>query len=220
MICDRCRRRVDCVTGSFWLGDARLCLECYAQWCHPHDDIVSTPDFASIGNYTRLKHGLPPLAAALAILLLAMTSTAQTSRRCLDQAEAARTWPTRTLAQDSDGCWTYDHHPPPAEAPASMPNIVMPVREPMLMDRWPDENLLWIELHELEPDSLLPPAKPVATTRQFALMVSLVLAAWSVVEVATGGWNRLTRVRPTLRPRQAPESGGAPIARTGPSEIR
>ena len=101
-----------------------------------------------------------------------------------------------------------------------MPNIVMPVREPMLMDRWPDENLLWIELRELEPDSLLPPAKPVATTRQFALMVSLVLAAWSVVEVATGGWNRLTRVRPTLRPRQAPESGGAPIARTGPSEIR
>jgi len=90
MICDCRRRRVDCVTGSFWLGDARLCLECYAQWCHPHDDIVSTPDFASIGNYTRLKHGLPPLAAALAILLLAMTSTAQTSRRCLDQAEAAR----------------------------------------------------------------------------------------------------------------------------------
>lgn len=76
-----------------------------------------------------------------------------------------------------------------------MPDTVMPVRGPMLMDRWPGENLLRIELRELEPDHAQPRgprAKPAATTRQVALLVSLVLATWSVVEVATGLWNRKT----------------------------
>lgn len=218
MICDCCRRRVDHVTGSFWLGDARLCRECFASWCDPDSDLICTPDFASIGNYVRLKHGLPPLAAALLILLLVTTSAAQASRRCLDEAEAGRTWPTRNLAQDGDGCWTYDHHPPPAAAPASMPDTV-PVDE-LLTDRWPDENLLWIELRELEPDPVQPQAKPAVTTRQFALMVSLVLAAWSVVEVATGGWNRKAIARPALWPRQTPATSKAAIGQTGPSELR
>ena len=223
MICDCCRRHVDHVTGSFWLGDARLCGECFSKWCDPDSDLVCTPDFASIGNYIRLKHGLAPLAAALAILLLATTSAALASRRCLDQAEAGRTWPTRPLAQDGDGCWTYDHHPSAAETPASMPDTVMPVREPMLMERWPDENLLRIELRELEPDRVQPRgprAKPAATTRQVALLVSLLLAAGSVVEVATGLWNRKTGARPTLWPRPTPATGKASIRQTDLSEVR
>jgi hypothetical protein len=221
MICDCCRRHVDQVSGSFWLGDARLCGECFSKWRDPDCDLICTPDLASIGNYVRLKHGLPPLAAALAILVLAMTSTAQASRRCLDQAEAGRTWPTRILAQDGDGCWTYDHHPPAAEAPASMPDTVMPVRQPMLMDRWPDENLLWIELRELEPDPVAQP-KPelAATTRQFALMVSLVLATWSVIEVTTGLWNRKSIARPRLWSRQTQITRKTPIGQTGRSELR
>jgi hypothetical protein len=154
MICDCCRRHVERVTGSFWLGDARLCRECFARWCDPDNDLVWTPDFTSIGNYVRLKHGLAPLAATLVVLLAAITSTARASPRCPDYAEAAQIWPT-PLAKDDDGCWTYTHHPPAAEAPASMPDITMLTPEPMLMDRRPhDNNLFWIELRKLEPQSV------------------------------------------------------------------
>jgi hypothetical protein len=219
MICDCCRRQVDYVRASFWLGDARVCRECFAEWCDPDNDHGSTDDASSIGNFVRLKHGLPPLAAALALSLAIMTSTAYASRHCLDFAEAARTWPTRLLAKDDDGCWTYDHHPRPAEAPASMPDTVMPLREPMLMDRWPDENLLWVELRDLEPDSVVQPA-PVATTRQVALLVSLVLATLSVVSVTTGWWKGSARDHAEVWPRQtAPprfkRPSIAPESRTG-----
>jgi hypothetical protein len=188
MICDYCRRPVDYVRASFWLGDARICRECLAEWCDPDNDDVDTVDAASVGNLVRLKHGLPPLAAALVLSLAIITSTAHASRYCLDYAEAARTWPTRMLAKDGDGCWTYDHHPPAAEVPASMPDAVMAVREPMLMDRWPDENLLWIELRDLEPEPVSK-AERIVAPPQVALLVSLVLATLSVVTVATG-WHR------------------------------
>jgi len=189
MTCDCCRRPVDYVRASFWLGDARICRECFAEWCDPDNDDVDTADAASVGNLVRLKHGLPPLAAALVLSLAVITSTAaHASRHCLDYAEASRTWPTRMLAKDGDGCWTYDHHPPLAEVPASMPDVVMAVREPMLMDRWPDENLLWIELRDLEPEPASQP-KPVVAGPEVALLVSLVLATLSVVTVATG-WHR------------------------------
>lgn len=188
MICDSCRRPVEYVRTSFWLGDARICRECFANWCDPDNDHVENADAASIGNFVRLKHGLLPLAAALMLSLAMMTSTAHASRHCLDSAEAARTWPTRMLTKDGDGCWTYDRHPPPVEAPASMPDAVMPLREPVLMDRWPDENLLWVELRDLEPESASQ-AEPVVVAPQVALLVSLVLATLSVVTVATG-WHR------------------------------
>ena len=41
MICDCCRRDVEYVKGSFWHGDARFCLECFAQW-YDLDTIRST----------------------------------------------------------------------------------------------------------------------------------------------------------------------------------
>src|ERR1700746_103642 len=110
MICNVCRREVDYVKASFWHGEASICRECLAEWSNPDSDLERPGDAASIGNYVRLRHGLPPLAAVLAILVLAaFTLTAQASRRCLDNAEAARTWPTQALMKDGDGCWTYDH---------------------------------------------------------------------------------------------------------------
>lgn len=223
MICDCCRRQVDYVRASFWLGDARICRECFAQWCDPDNDHVETADAASIGNFVRLKHGLPPIAAALAVALTIITSTAHASRHCLDHAEAARTWPTRLLAKDGDGCWTYDHQPPPAEAPASMPETVLPVREPMLMDRWPDQNLLWVELRQLEPDAAPEPrAEPDVATRHVALLLSLVLATLSVVTVATGWQRGSTRVYPALWPRPTRPSkfGKALIGPAGQSDAR
>jgi hypothetical protein len=189
MICNVCRREVDYVKASFWHGEARICRECLAVWSNPDNDQVRAGDAASIGNYVRLRHGLPPLAAALVLLLLAGTLTAHASRQCLDYAEAARTWPTQALAKDGDGCWTYDHHPPRAEVPAAVPETLMPVREATLADRWADADMLQIELRELEPERVSEPpspAEPFAGASHFALFVSLVLATISVVEIATG----------------------------------
>ena len=185
MICDCCRREVDYFRGSFWHGDTKVCRECFAQWSDLDNDSIGSSDPRSIGNYVRLKHGLPPLAAALAILLLSLTSAAYAARHCLDHAEAARTWPTRALVKDGDGCWTYDHHPPRAEVPIWVPETIIPGREPTLMDRWPDTNLLEVELRELEPEPVSQ-ATPLVTMRHLALFVSLVLATVAVVEVATG----------------------------------
>jgi hypothetical protein len=220
MICDCCRRPVDYVRESFWFRDARICRECFAEWYDPDNDDVDTADAASIGNLVRLKHGLPPLAAALVLSVAIITSTAHASRHCLDYAEAARTWPTRTLAKDGDGCWSYDHHPPLAEVPASMPDAVMAVREPMLMDRWPDENLLWVELKDLEPEAVSQQTEPVAAAPQVALLVSLVLATLSVVTVATGWHRGSAGVRSVLWRRQkqpAAEFGEPLIWPAGPS---
>jgi hypothetical protein len=184
MKCDCCRRDVDYVRGSFWHGEARICRECFAQWYDPDNDRVGT-DTASIGNYVRLKHGLPPIAAALALLALALTSTAEASRRCLDHAEAARTWPTRVLVRDGDGCWTYDHRPARPQLPNSTPETITLAREPALMERWPDIHLAQIELLPVEPGPVSE-AKAPEGIRHFALFLSLVLAVVSVIKVAAG----------------------------------
>ena len=185
MICDCCRRDVAHVRGSFWHGDARICLECFAQWYDLDNDQVDACDRVSLGNYVRLRHGLPPLAAALAILLLAMTSTAHASRHCLDFVEVAQTEPGRVAVKERDGCWTFDHHPPRSEVPLSMPETVLLGHEPpILIDSWPGTDLLETELSVLEPDGDSQ-AVPLAGMSQFALFVSLVLATASVVELAT-----------------------------------
>jgi hypothetical protein len=189
MICQCCRRDVDQVRSSFWHGEARICRECLAQWCDCDNDEIGA-DVASVGNYVRLRHGLPPLAAAVALLLLAAAPAAYASHRCLDHSEAARTWPSRALVKDGDGCWTHDHHPPRAEVPLVIHEPVLPARAPALMDRWVDADLVQVELRQSEPDVASQadaPSAPDALTSagQFALFVALVLATVSVVEIAT-----------------------------------
>jgi hypothetical protein len=189
MICESCRRDVDDVKASFWHGEAMMCRECFAQWYYLDNVYASAGDAASVGNYVRLQHGLPPLVAALALLLLTGTSTAHASRHCLDRAEASRTWPTQSLVKDGDGCWTYDHHPSRAKVPVPVPQTPLPVQEVSLADRWGDADTLRLELGELEPMRVLEPSPPGAleSAKQFALFVSLVLAVASVVDVASGG---------------------------------
>lgn len=95
MICECCRRDVDHVRSSFWHAEARICRECLAQWCDGDNDEIGA-DAASVGNYVRLRYGLPPLAAGFVLLV----------RHCLDYSEAARIWPSCALAKDGDdGCW-------------------------------------------------------------------------------------------------------------------
>ena len=89
MICDCCRRNVDYVRGSFWHGDARICLECFAQWYDLDNDQIDSSDRMSLGNYVRLRHGLPPIAAALAMMLLTMTSIAWMRSSCSTRSESA-----------------------------------------------------------------------------------------------------------------------------------
>jgi hypothetical protein len=189
MICECCRRDVDHVRSSFWHREARICRECLAQWCDGDNDEIGA-DAASVGNYVRLRHGLPPLAATLAILLLMATPAAYASRHCLDHAEAARTWPSRALVKDGDGCWTYDRHSPRAEVPITIREPVLPPREPALMDRWVDADLVQVGLRQSEPDIVSeaePPSPPDTLTSvgHFALFVALVLATVSVVEITT-----------------------------------
>jgi hypothetical protein len=189
MICECCRREVDHVKSSFWHGEARICRECLAQWCDCDNDDIGA-DAASVGNYVRLRHGLPPLAAALVLLLLAAAQAAYASPHCLDYPQAARTWPSRVLAKDGDGCWTYDHHPPSAQVPVAIHELVPPAREASPMERWADADLVQVELRQSEPDDASqaePSSSPgaLASASQFALFVALVLATVSVVEIAT-----------------------------------
>jgi hypothetical protein len=190
MICDSRRRDADYVRAAFWHGGARICRKCFAHWSDPDSDELVLGDAASVGTYVRTRHGVPPLAAAFAILLLAATSTAYASRHCLDYAEAARTWPARMLVKDGDGCWTYDHRPPRLEVPVSTPEIVLSRREPTLMDRWVDADMPQVELRQPEPENVSrgeprSAPDPSVSAGQFALFVSLVLATVSVVEVVT-----------------------------------
>jgi len=189
MICGCCRRNVEFTRASFWHGDANICRECLAQWNDADDDRVSSADPVSIGNHVRLKHGLPPLAAALA-LLLAFTSATEASRHCLNQPEAARTWPRRALALDGDGCWTYDRRPAPVEAPVATPGPVEPLREASRGEWWLESELVLAELRQLELEQASQPEPPSTqgprlAVRHLALFVALVLATVSVLEVAT-----------------------------------
>lgn len=105
MICECCRRDVDHVRSSFWHAEARICRECLAQWCDGDNDEIGA-DAASVGNYVRLRYGLPPLAAGFVLLVLAAAPVAYASRHCLDYSEATRIRPSCALAKDGDdGCW-------------------------------------------------------------------------------------------------------------------
>lgn len=206
MICDFCRRDVDYVRTSFWHGEAMICRECFAQWYDPDNVYIGAGDAASIGNYVRLQHGLPMLAAALAFLLLTGAPTAHASRHCLDRAEAGRTWPAQTLVRDGDGCWTYDHRSRRAELSVVVPETPMPVPGATLADRWSDMDMPALELRRLEPKRVSEPpspAGPIASVRQLALFVALVLAITAVVEVATGR-SASKASRPRWPDRQAP----------------
>jgi hypothetical protein len=74
--------------------------------------------------------------------------------------------------------------------PVSTPEMVLSRREPILMDRWVGADMPQVELRQPEPENVSEgdprsAPDPSAGARQFALLVSLVLATVSVVEVVT-----------------------------------
>jgi hypothetical protein len=193
MICDFGLRNGNYAGASLWHGEAIKCPEYFATWREPGDIPISAGDTASDGNHGSLPHGLSSLAVALAILLwIADATPARASRHCLDRAEASRTWPTRLLEKDGDGCWTYDHHPRRAGVSVALQETPAPVQMTTLPNRWDDrdsdEDTVQLELASFEPEhaSEPPPPEPLAGVSQFALFISLVLAVAAVVEVTTG----------------------------------
>lgn len=79
-VCDACAREVEHVRGSIWHGGSRLCLECFYQWYDPDNASFDNRDRLSLGNYVRLKHGLPPLETA-------MTRQILVDHKCWELAE-------------------------------------------------------------------------------------------------------------------------------------
>jgi hypothetical protein len=156
MICDCCRRDVDYVRASFWHGDARLCRECFTQWYSPDYDQFGSAAPMNVGNYVRLRHGLPPLATVIALLMLAGTTESYASRHCLDEVEASLVRPTRTIVQTGGGCRDQTYQPPRGEVPNSM-------SEPLAI------------AGEMRPERQ-PPPEPVLTLGRFLFFVSAVLA--------------------------------------------
>ena len=87
----------------------------------------------------------------IAIVAVLLFGAAHASQSCLDQDQAAPTWPFRQLTTDADGCWTYRKVPLPVERPQESGTSdrqwtadvekEMKILEPgvPLMDRWPAE---------------------------------------------------------------------------------
>ena len=144
------------------------------------------------------------VASVLAIVAL-LPAPAHTSRSCLDKNEAARTWPSRALAIDDDGCWTYfrrglkpalvnesvnDRAPnaqptvPPdarewSNTMAAMPAIDPAVQATRWVDRWPDMTARRPKPLFVEP--------PQPLMRTILLVTTIVGLSVSLVTVAFGG---------------------------------
>lgn len=150
------------------------------------------------------------LTFAIAAACLIATS-AQASRSCLNKTEATRTWPTKQLMIDDDGCWTYRRGPRIEEAPASSraiapPDLLQwsdimaaqasidPVSTPWV-DRWPD-----IVMEQRKP-RFVEPDPPLMTTRNVVSVILVVVLICALGEVALGGmtwWKPLKSGRKLL----------------------
>jgi hypothetical protein len=146
------------------------------------------------------------IRAAMVLAIVALLSApSHASRSCLDKNDAARTWPSRVLAIDDDGCWTYFRRGlkpapvddsvndrPASEQPTVPPNVrkwantmaaiseIDPtVQETRWVDRWPD-----VIVVPLKPGSV-EPAQPLMRT--VLVVVAIIGLCVSLVAVAFGG---------------------------------
>lgn len=142
------------------------------------------------------------MSTAIAILLLTYMSTpSDAARNCLNRDEAARTWPTRNLARDGDGCFTYEKRraslptrsaadgegelvvaPLPApSAPSPSTEYTPPaINELGWIERWPEARVVEVPTPHEDDGLRFEP-------RYIALLLALTLATVAVIEVATGG---------------------------------
>lgn len=120
--------------------------------------------------------------------LLIACNPSNAARGCLDRAQAQRTWPTKQLGVDDDGCFTYMRS---GVKPA--PELTVPVDTAAtaaaeaavaldLMQRWPTV----IEF-EMKPEFVLP-EEPLVTPRNMMTAILSVVLFCAVLEVLFGGW--------------------------------
>lgn len=109
-------------------------------------------------------------------------------RSCLDHNEAARTWPTRDLVRDRDGCWTYSRLKPPEPEPAI---IFAPSTEEAEINTGLDMLQRWPTIVDLTPSKpRIVEAEPLLTVRSVVSVILVVVLTCAVFEVAFGGMTR------------------------------
>lgn len=132
----------------------------------------------------------------LVVLILicgVMIAPAWSARGCLEREQAQRTWPTKTLGIDDDGCWTYMRrgiNPPPKVPIIDVPvDIISPGRASVsvetaagldLLQRWPTT----IEMKRYEP---FVEEQPIMTAKNMWIALISVVAFCAVLEVLFGG---------------------------------
>lgn len=125
-----------------------------------------------------------------------MIAPAFPARGCLEREQAQRTWPTKTLGVDDDGCWTYMRrgiNPPPKAPVIDVPvDILAPGRASVamevaagldLMQRWPSE----IEMRLTPYEPFKEPEPPLLTARNMWAAILSVVLFCAVLEVIFGG---------------------------------
>lgn len=131
------------------------------------------------------------LVAFIVICGIVSCHPARAGRGCLEREQAQRTWPTKQLGLDEDGCWTYLRRgvkplsPPVIEVPPDMP-VEGPARASAeivtaldLMQRWP-------LVYAIEQARAEEPG-PLVTPRNVATVILSVVLFVAVFEVALGG---------------------------------
>ena len=152
------------------------------------------------------------IRAAIILAIAALLSApAHASRSCLDRDEATRTWPSRVLAIDDDGCWTYFRRglkPAPVDdgvndrAANAQPTVPPDMRE------WSNTMAAMAEINpavqaipwiDRWPDTIVVPPKPVLVEpphpllRKILLAIALATLCAALVAVAFGGINERKR---------------------------
>lgn len=144
------------------------------------------------------------LLIVLCGLLIARTP-AEGARGCLDREQAARTWPTKQLGVDDDGCFTYLRQgvkPAPDRPMVGADDIAGANAEAHvaldMMQRWPTNELT---MTRFEP--YREPEQPIMTAKNmWTAILSLVLFA-AFLEVLFGGkWIKTTPKGPRSYPRR------------------
>lgn len=160
------------------------------------------------------------LVAIIIICGIASCGKVNAARGCLEREEAKRTWPTKTLGIDDDGCWTYMRrgiNPSPKAPVIDVPYSCTPRQAeegeclPLLLDdkhsavsvetaagldllqRWPTS----IEMKMTPYEPFVEPEPMMTAKNMWAAVFSVVLFC-AVLEVLFGG--KVIRQKTEARP--------------------
>lgn len=130
------------------------------------------------------------IMTAVVIMIVAVLLMGSTpAHACLDRDRAARTWPTKQLAIDGDGCFTYMRRgmkpAPPEEVPvpvavATPPDVDLETVKLDMLQRWP-------VVIDIPPKPRVVEVEPMMTPRTVVSVIMVVALFCALMEVAFGG---------------------------------